>query len=48
MQEFYNRDIKNSGASSTIDFMFKDISNLILRRYMIDALTKHVRVNCKD
>jgi len=41
MQEFYNKDIKRS-ALSTIEFMFKDISNLILRRYFIDALAKHV------
>lgn len=41
MQEFYNKDIKRS-ALSTIEFMFKDISNLILRRYFIEALTKHV------
>ena len=45
MQEFFNREMKRNDAKSvmaTIECMFKDIENAKLRRYFIDALTKHV------
>lgn len=48
MQEFFNREMKRNDARSvmaTIEIMFKDIENTKLRRYFIDALTKHVRVS---
>lgn len=50
MQEFFNREMKRNDARSvmaTIEIMFKDIENTKLRRYFIDALTKHVRVSHK-
>jgi hypothetical protein len=48
MQEFYNKEMKKADAKAvmaTIEFMFKDIKNDKLRKYFIESITKHVRVN---
>lgn len=45
MQEFFNSEIKKNDAKlvlGTIDKFFKDIKNLRLKKYFIEALTKHV------
>ena len=45
MQEFFNKEIKRNDAKEvlgTITKMFKDIKNAKLKRYFIEALTKHV------
>lgn len=48
MNEFFNRDIKKNDAKlvlSNIDKFFKDIKNSKLKKYFIEALTKHVNTN---
>jgi hypothetical protein len=45
MQDFFNKEIKKNDAKlvlSNIDKFFKDIKNIKLKKYLIDALTKHV------
>jgi hypothetical protein len=46
MQEFFNNEIKRNDAKHvmrTIQKLFKDIRNPKLKKYFIEALTKHVR-----
>ena len=48
MQEFYNKEMKKADAKAvmaTIEFMFKDIKNDKMRKYFIESISKHVRVN---
>lgn len=45
MEEFFNKEIKKNDAKEvlrTISMMFKDIRNQKLKKYFIEALTKHV------
>jgi hypothetical protein len=45
MQEFFNKEIKKNDAKEvlrTIQNMFKDIRSSKLKRYFVEALTKHV------
>lgn len=43
MLDFYNRELKNNNGKSVLEFLFKDIHSVKLRRYFIDSLTKYVR-----
>jgi hypothetical protein len=46
MQEFFNKELKKTEAKEvlqTIQKMFKDIRSSKLKRYFVEALTKHVR-----
>ena len=48
MQEFFSKELRRNDAKkviSTIEKMFKDISNPKLRRYFVDYLTKYVISN---
>ena len=45
MSEFFNKEIKKNDAKlvmSNIDKFFKDVKNAKMKKYLIDALTKHV------
>lgn len=45
MQDFFNREVKNSEAKDVlvrIQQLFKDIKIGRMRRYFVEALTKHV------
>lgn len=45
MNDFFNKEIKKNDAKSvisTIDKFFRPIINMKLRKYFIDALSKHV------
>jgi hypothetical protein len=45
MQDYFNKEIKKNDAKevlNNITRLFKDIRNLKLKRYFIEALTKHV------
>ena len=47
MQDFFNREIKNGDAKDVIAIMqllFKDIKVGRMRRYFVEAFTKHVKI----
>lgn len=51
MQEFFNKEVKKSDAKevlTVIQRLFKDVKNSRLKRYFVEALTKHVTIKWTD
>jgi len=47
MDQFFNKEIKKNDAKlvlGTIDRCFKNVKNAKLKKYFVDALSKHVRI----